>query len=411
MRPRCGARGRPGMRIWGKMKGIGLALLLAGPLSAQEFSGLARLDAAESHVADTRRGLELELALSQTVPWRIFTLDEPRRLVLDFAEVDWTGADPEALLSGTRASALRVGSGRPGWSRLVLDLAEPLAVESAEMRAQPSGAARLRVALGPVSAEAFAERARPADPAGETLAPPRVAETGPLVVAVDAGHGGVDPGAMREGLVEADLMLQLARETVEAINRSGNMRAVLTRDADAFVPLSERMTIARAAGADLLLSLHADALEEDEASGGSVYTLSDEAQDTASGRMVERHQRGDLLAGLDLSRQDDRVATALMDLARIDTAPQSERLAQALVASLGAAGAHLNSRPRRSAPLAVLNAADFPSVLVEVGFLSNAGDRARLVDPASRARIVAGLVAGLRNWAAEEAARAPLRRR
>ncbi|GAD56869.1 LOW QUALITY PROTEIN: N-acetylmuramoyl-L-alanine amidase [Limimaricola cinnabarinus LL-001] len=393
--------------------GAGLALMLATSPAAQEFSGLARLDPSESRVADTRRGLEIELALSQPVPWRVFTLDGPRRLVIDFAQVDWSGAEAAALLSGERATALRLGRGRPGWSRLVLDLSEPLGLLSAEMRSAASGAARLHAVLAPVTAEAFAAAAKPADPAGETLAAPQTSITadGPLVVAIDPGHGGVDPGALREGLVEAELMLRLARETAEAINRSGTMRAVLTRDGDAFVPLSERMTIARAAGAGLLLSLHADALEEDEASGGSVYTLSDEAQDAASGRMVERHQRGDLLAGLDLSRQDDRVATALMDLVRLDTAPQSERLAQALVASLREAGAHLNSRPRRSAPLAVLNAADFPSVLVEVGFLSNVGDRARLTDPVGRGRIVSGLVSGIQNWAAEEAARAPLRRR
>lgn len=409
MRPRRVARGRPGQHI--RSMAAGLALLLSGPLAAQEFSGLARFDASESRVADTRRGVEIDLALSQPVPWRVFTLDAPRRLVLDFGEVDWAGADAAALLTGARATALRLGRGRPGWSRLVLDLAEPLGLTSAEMRSTASGSARLRVVLDPVTEEAFAAAAKSADPAGETLAAPDISLPGPLVVAVDPGHGGVDPGAMREGLIEADVMLRLARETVEAINRSGTMRAVLTRDSDAFVPLAERMTIARAAGAGLLLSLHADALEEDEASGGSVYTLSDEAQDAASGRMVERHQRGDLLAGLDLSRQDDRVATALMDLVRLDTVPQSERLAQALVASLRQAGAHLNSRPRRSAPLAVLNAADFPSVLVEVGFLSNAGDRARLSDPAGRARIVSGLVAGIQGWAAEEAARAPLRRR
>ncbi|MGR3465375.1 N-acetylmuramoyl-L-alanine amidase [Limimaricola sp.] len=399
------------MRICRMVKAIGLALMLAGPLAAQEFSGLARLDAGQSRVEDSRRGVEVDLALSQPVPWRVFTLDEPRRLVLDFAEVDWAGADPAMLLSKGRATGLRLGRGRPGWSRLVLDLGEPMGVDSAGMQALGSGAARLRLRLVPVTADAFAARAKPVDPAGEVLPAPARPGAGPLVVAVDAGHGGVDPGAMRAGLVEADLMLQLARETAEAINRSGSMRAVLTRDSDDFVPLSERMTIARAAGAGLLLSLHADALEEDAASGGSVYTLSDAAQDAASGRMVERHQRGDLLAGLDLSHHDDGVATALMDLARLDTAPQSARLAEALVGALRQSGAHLNSRPRRSAPLAVLNAADFPSVLVEVGFLSNADDRARLTDPAGRARIVAGLVAGVQLWAAEEAARAPLRRR
>jgi len=398
-------------RIAGTVKATGLALLMAGPLAAQEFTGLARLDADESTVVDRRGGgVEIELALSQAVPWRVFTLDAPRRLVLDFSEVDWAGADPTALLSADNAGPVRLGQARPRWSRLVLDLAAPMGVDSAGMRVEGQGA-RLTVILSPISEADFAATARAEDPAGAALPPPVAEAPGPLVVAIDAGHGGVDPGAMREGLVEAELMLRLARETADAINRTGTMRAVLTRDADAFVPLTERMTIARAAGADLLLSLHADALEEDEASGGSVYTLSAEALDRASSRMVERHQRGDLLGGVDLSRQDDRVATALMDLARLDTAPQSERLAQALVGALETAGAHLNSRPRRSAPLAVLNAADFPSVLVEVGFLSNAGDRARLTNPTSRARIVAGLVSGLTAWAAEEAARAPLRRR
>ncbi|WPY94733.1 N-acetylmuramoyl-L-alanine amidase [Limimaricola variabilis] len=398
-------------RIARTVKAIGLALLMAGPLAAQEFTGLARLDADESAVVDRRGGgVEIDLSLSQAVPWRVFTLNAPRRLVLDFSEVDWAGADPAALLSAGNAGPVRLGQARPGWSRLVLDLAAPMGVDSAGMRVEGQGA-RLTVILSPISEADFAATARAEDPAGAALPPPEAEAPGPLVVAIDAGHGGVDPGAMREGLVEAELMLRLARETADAINRTGTMRAVLTRDADAFVPLTERMTIARAAGADLLLSLHADALEEDEASGGSVYTLSAEALDRASSRMVERHQRGDLLGGVDLSRQDDRVATALMDLARLDTAPQSERLAQALVAALETAGAHLNSRPRRSAPLAVLNAADFPSVLVEVGFLSNAGDRARLTNPTSRARIVAGLVSGLTAWAAEEAARAPLRRR
>ncbi|WP_253333983.1 AMIN domain-containing protein, partial [Limimaricola litoreus] len=114
------------------MKGIGLALLLAAPLQAQEFSGLARLDPAKSRIEDSRKGVEVDLALSQPVPWRVFTLDAPRRLVLDFAEADWAGADPAALLSGDRATALRLGRGRPGWSRLVLDLAEPLGIDSAE---------------------------------------------------------------------------------------------------------------------------------------------------------------------------------------------------------------------------------------------------------------------------------------
>jgi N-acetylmuramoyl-L-alanine amidase len=168
------------------------------------------------------------------------------------------------------------------------------------------------------------------------------------------------------------------------------------------------MSIARANGADVFLSLHADALNEGATSGLSVYTLSADGKDTASERMAERHDRGDLLAGVDLSAQDDTVATVLMDLARLETAPQSQHLADALVAGLAGAGASLNGTPRREAGLAVLTAADFPSVLIEVGFLSNDADRAALLTPQGRAPVVAGILAGLQNWAVDKAARAPL---
>jgi len=194
------------------------------------------------------------------------------------------------------------------------------------------------------------------------------------------------------------------------LNRTGQIRAILTREADVFVPIEGRMTIARAANADLLISLHADALEEDEARGASVYTLNDEGSDRAATRMAERHERGDLLAGIDLSDQDDRVATVLMDLARAETEPQSQRFADQVVEGLRDAGARLNSRPRREGRLAVLNAPDFASVLIEVGFLSNASDREILSTVAGRARIVDGIVAGVLAWAQDEAVRAPLLR-
>jgi N-acetylmuramoyl-L-alanine amidase len=127
--------------------------------------------------------------------------------------------------------------------------------------------------------------------------------------------------------------------------------------------------------------------------------------------MVERHEAGDLLSGLDLKGQEDELATALMDLARLDTTPRSERLAARVARALQEAGADVNSKPLRQANLAVLQAADFPSVLVEVGFLSDAGDRERLSSPEGRGVIVAGLMAALRQWQAEETERQPLLRR
>ena len=404
-------------RLLSRMIGPVLALALALPAAAQEFSGLARLDVAQSQVRDTWGGVELNLFLSQPVPYRVFTLDDPRRLVLDFREVDWRGATRAGLLNADRISDLRFGALRPGWSRMVLDLGEPLRVRAAGMVVdETDGTAHITVTLDSTDADGFAALAgAPADPDWEFLiatdptvaAAPQV-DDGLLTIVIDPGHGGIDPGAERDGLQEATVMLQLAQEVAEALTRVGDINVVLTRDSDTFVPLEERVTIARAVAADAFISLHADALEEDDATGASIYTLTDDAIDGASQRMAERHDRADLVAGLDLSGQDDTVATVLMDLARLETGPKGERLAEALVAGLEEAGATLNSRPRREAGLAVLHAADFPSILVEVGFLSNTSDRAALATAAGRAELVAGIVLAVQRWAAAEAALAPL---
>jgi N-acetylmuramoyl-L-alanine amidase len=399
--------------VMGRLVGAILALALAAePLRAEAG---ARVEAAESRVTDLWwGGVEVSLRLDRAVPWRVFTLDDPKRLVVDFRGLDWGEVTPEGLLQGENVPGLRFGPVRDGWSRLVLDLSRPLAVVEAGLAAEGEGA-RLHLRLEATDEASFvaaagapsgAEGAPRSDP-GPALAPPA---DGRFVVAIDPGHGGIDPGAEREGLREAHLMLVLGQELAAAVQRAG-MHPVLTREADVFVPLQERMTIARAARADVLLSLHADALEEAAASGASVYTLTREAADQASSRMVQRHEAGDLLAGLDLQGQEDELATALMDLARLDTVPRSERLAEAVAAALAEAGAAVNGRPLRQANLAVLQAADFPSVLVEAGFLSDPADRARLSSPEGRRAIVAGLVAALRDWEAAEAARARSLRR
>ncbi|NAZ35332.1 AMIN domain-containing protein [Rubellimicrobium sp. CFH 75288] len=398
-----------------------VALILPGAAAAQALAGLARVEPAGSRVADEGRELAVDLSLSQAVPWRAFTLDAPPRLVLDFREADFRAVDPAAFLRRGLATDVRFGSIRPGWSRMVVVLDGPLGVREAGMQVDPqTGRARLVLRLAPQDAATFAAEAGPppgpdwelelAVPDAPPPPPVTPADDGRFVVVIDPGHGGIDPGAERGGLRESHLMLALGIELADAVSRAG-MVAVLTRREDVFVPLQERMTIARAAGADLLISLHADALEEDQARGASVYTLSREAADRASARLVERHGGDDLIAGLDLTGQGDAVAQALLDLARQDSGPRSEALGDAIARGLSEAGAVVNSRPRRQAPLAVLNAADFPSVLVETGFLSDAGDRARLATPEGRASLVAGILAGIVLWRQDEDALRPLRRR
>ncbi|WP_439156551.1 N-acetylmuramoyl-L-alanine amidase [Yoonia sp.] len=382
------------------MRALLVMLLLATGAAAQ-----VQVDPARSTVADGWRSLRIALGLSDLVPYRVFTLDDPRRLVLDFQGVQWDGTAPEALLDPGRATALRIGPMRPGWSRMVVDLAEPLAVTAVEMRSTDAGA-DLTVLLRPVSAVEYSERAgAPPDPGWDALADidpvfPDPAPDDVFTVVIDPGHGGIDPGAERSGVREADVMLLLAREVAMALDGIDGVQAVLTRRQDDFVSLSGRLSIARAAGADLFISLHADALEEDAAMGASVYTLSTGGGDAASARMVERHERGDLLAGVDLDATGDRVATVLMDLARAQTGPQGRRFADVLVSAMNDADVPLNTRALRQGQLAVLAAADFPAVLVEAGFLSNTRDRALLASPTGRARIVQAMTAAVTDWTA-----------
>ncbi len=388
--------------------------LWAAGAAAQPFGGLARVDMEGSRLSDARRGLVLDLALSQGVPWRVFTLAAPERLVLDFREVDWRGVDGALLDMAERARAVRVGTFRPGWSRMVVDLAGPYAVETADMTlAEGTGAARLRIVLREVPEEAFAARSGAPDLPGWELGEgagsrPEAAEDGRFTVVIDPGHGGIDPGAEQSGLVEKDLMLTFARELKDVLMREGDVDVVLTREDDSFVSLERRVAIAHQVGAGLFLSLHADALSEGRAHGATVYTLSDSASDKASEALAERHERSDLLAGVDLTGADDVVADVLMDLARLETQPRAEQLARAIQLGLRENGLPLNSRPIRAAGFSVLKSPDIPSALLELGFLSSERDRANIADPAWRARMAQAVSDAIAAWRLADAANAEL---
>ncbi len=403
------------------MSRLGLAVLvvlcLGGTARAEGtgFTGLARLDAADSRIVADGPGIALRLALSQGVPWRVFTLDGPPRLVLDFREVDWRGAAATELVATDRVRGLRMGQIRPGWSRMVVDLAGPYPLDDAGLGIDPeSGRAELRVRLGRGAPERFAAASGVPDspgwdvaPPADTAPPPRDAN-GPLRVMIDPGHGGIDPGAEEGGLTEKALMLVLARELREALLRAGGFEVILTRDTDMFVSLERRVALAHEAAADVFISLHADALTDARVRGASVYTLSDSASDEASAALAERHDRADLLAGVDLSGSDDVVAGVLLDLARQETQPRAEALAQTLLEVFRTEDIPVLGRPLRHAGFSVLKAADIPSVLVETGFLSDARDRRNLSDPDWRAGLVAALRAGLARWHAQDRARAGL---
>ncbi len=384
--------------------------------SAQVQAGAARVLLSESGVSEGWFGsTELQVTLSHGVPFRVFTLDEPARLVVDFQGLDWSDVAAEQFLGDdVGLPAVRFGTMQAGWSRLVADMSRPMLPQEIGMTIdESSGVARLKIDLEPVAPEEFLAEAGP--PTGShwpVLTDPVVAtpQSDSFVVAIDPGHGGIDPGAERGGVSEKALMLDVAFELRELLALQPDIEVVLTRESDIFVALERRVAIAHQVDADLFVSLHADALSEGGAHGATIYTLSEEASDAASAHLAARHNRSDIIAGIDLSGSDDQVTQVLLDLARQETDPRSAALAQSFVDSMSEAGGPMNRRPLRQAGFSVLKSADIPSILVEVGFLSSKRDLENLQDPAWRSGMARAMADAILNWRdADEDMRALMR--
>jgi N-acetylmuramoyl-L-alanine amidase len=225
----------------------------------------------------------------------------------------------------------------------------------------------------------------------QSKARPRHSRTHPRLIALDPGHGGVDPGAISpHGIYEKNLTLPTARELALQLEATGRYRTVLTRRGDSFVPLRERVARARANHADLFLSIHADALPDTVMRGLSVYTLSDQASDRVAAALAIRENKDDFVGGVHLSRQPREIGAILLDLARRETNNRSLILARVIVDELGRIVPLLDT-PHRAAGFAVLTAPDMPSALVELGCLSNPADERLLRQRAYQQRLAHGL--------------------
>lgn len=388
---------------------IALAMLLT-PIAA--ISGPpAELVGGGAVLSDSGGAVSLRVDISKTVPWRLKTLASPARIVVDFGEVDWS--KPPTVASAS-VSDIRVGRYRPGWSRMVILLREPLAIETAEMTTADDGQATLFVTLRPTTAEDFRQTASPPEPEAQTAliavtpkSPDRIR------VALDPGHGGIDPGAEHSGLAEADLMLTFARALKERLVRTGRFDVILTREEDVFVPLEHRIGIAQGVQADVFISLHADSLEEGslQTSGVTAYTLSDSKADKAAIQLAERHAAQEILAGVDLSGAGDDVSMALIELAQRETTPRSEALAGTIISAITSAGLEANTRPHRHGGFSVLKSPDIPSVLLELGYMSHPDDRGRLNSPEWQENAQQAVIDALLLWWDEDQLRRDAMRR
>lgn len=346
--------------------------------------------------------IRLVLDLSEKTDFRVFALANPYRMVIDLPDFEWRAGNASTTPS-SGVTALRYGNLQPGISRIVFDMAKPVSVRGAfiipEQKGQPN---RLVVDFTHVSEEVFEHNkdishgtlvtsghilaAPQAMPSHKPPTPPGAGYK-PLIV-IDAGHGGVDPGARGVNKAnEKNVTLALAKQLKSELEGTGRYRVALTRDKDIFIKLRERVSIARRQQADLFISIHADSIEKSNVSGVSVYTLSEKASDAQTAKLAAQENRADLIAGLDLSVEDEDVASILVDLAMRDTMNQSNFFANTLIDKLKARQVRLLDSPHRSAGFAVLKAPDIPSVLVEAGFMSNKKESELLNTPAHRAKI------------------------
>jgi N-acetylmuramoyl-L-alanine amidase len=350
------------------------------------------------------------IEVSDPVKLRVFTLTGPDRVVIDMPEMLWR-LSSEARPSGRGlVKSYRYGLFRKGDSRFVIDLNGPVAIVPAQLLPPENGKAfRLVIDLEPTNAQAFAASAGwPADAGpGEMAATPgpALAKRGKKIIVVDAGHGGIDPGTHGEsGLEEKDVVLAVAKDLRRALEATGRYTVKLTRNSDVFIPLRERVAMARADRGDLFLSLHADSNERRAVRGASVYTLSEDASDREAALLADKENMSDVIAGVDLSDEESPVASILIDLAQRDTMNRSIRFAETVLDALATATLVRPTTPHRAAGFAVLKAPDIPSVLIELGYLTNQQDESEMRTAAWRTQVAQAIARAVeRHFGAETA--------
>jgi N-acetylmuramoyl-L-alanine amidase len=388
---------------------LALAFAAAGPALGQT-AGKAqvgkRITAIDARVAGDAKRTRLVVDLNGEVEVAAFTLADPYRVVLDLPDVGFNMPAAAGAKGRGLVSAFRYGVFAPGKARIVIDTTGPVAIDRTFMvdphDAQP---ARLVVDLVPTDRETFirnaAVKTKPA--AQQTIASVQEKPTpksGPPVIVIDPGHGGIDSGAIAPGgAEEKEVVLAVAKKLAEKLERTRRFRVVMTRYDDTFVPLNERVQIARMNDAALFISVHADSIsrKEGEASGATIYTVSDKASDAEAARLADKENRADAIAGLDLSTKSVDVAGILFDLAHRETRNFSGVFARTLVGRMKAA-TPLHRSPLKSAGFVVLRAPDVPSVLLELGFLSNKEDVKLLTSAAWRDRITDAITDAVQNF-------------
>ncbi|WP_425376195.1 N-acetylmuramoyl-L-alanine amidase [Rhodoplanes roseus] len=368
----------------------------AGPIApAQSFP-----TATDARLAGDAGQTRFVVDLTQSIEVRAFTLADPYRVIVDMPQVTFQLPPKAGEHARGLVKAFRYGLVMPGGSRIVIDTTGPVRVERAFVLDPADGLpARLVLDLAAVDRATFLRAAaidnrlpRESQHRAERDTPPN-GDPRPIIV-VDPGHGGIDNGTRAPtGEEEKTLVLAFGLMLRDKLEQTGKYRVVMTRSDDRFIPLADRVRLARQREAQLFISIHCDALARRDggAEGATVYTLSEHASDTEAARLADAENKADVISGVDLSAEPDDIADILIDLAQRETKNYSAQFARTLVGELKST-AKLHKHPLKAAGFRVLTAPDVPSVLVELGYVSNKSDMKQLTSDAWRSKATESIV-------------------
>ena len=373
-----------------------------------KFSNISLVQIANA--SNFSHAYDFRLKLDEMVPFKVYSLNDPNRIVVELDTSTINSVDDLEITSSPLMGEINFLKAIEGWSAISIKLKTPMKVQNLTMKPLKLDSSKVELSfeLFPINQKEFDGIVKLF---GNDIHDERLVninkdfdyiKNNKLIVVIDPGHGGVDPGAQVKTIREADLMLSLAKVVAEEIERLDNTTVILTRTIDEFTSLDERLMLAVRVGADLFISLHADTVKKGKASGSTVYTLSQEASDQASARLASRHGGDELISGLDLTGTETAITSALMGLLRSENTVRSYAFSEAILKNLENFSIKLNPKPLRKANFSVLKLPSVPSILIETGFMSTSSDLKNLQDRNWAEKFALAISSGILEWVAED---------